>query len=156
MRWWEHGFTGWMNGECADEEMDAGRSGLPSKIDGGSRTILEQEKQHDESGRDKTGRTGRIDSDPGVRQQPARLDLPRCDRTIRTTSITFDRSILSDMLSALRNFLRKPPALYSILFNPDSASLAPLVDPYLRTGPPFPRQKVREGMRTGRRVRMGF
>jgi hypothetical protein len=46
--------------------MDVGRSGLPSKIDGGSRTISEQDKQHDEAERDKADRTGKANVDSGI------------------------------------------------------------------------------------------
>lgn len=134
-----------------------GSRGHLSKIDGGSRTISEQEKQYDESGRDKTGRTGRNNVELGILDdnQPGWIFLD----VIASSGldlITFDRPLLSDSLLALHNLPRKLPALHSFLCTSDLASLAPLVDLYPRSGPLFPHQNLREGMRTGRRVCMDF
>lgn len=120
----EDGVTGRMTGELADEEMDAGRSGLPSKINGGPSTISEQDKQHDESGRDETGRTGRNNVELGILDdnQPGWIFLD----VIASSGpyiMAFDRPLLSDLLFALRDLLRKPPALHSFLCTSDLASL---------------------------------
>jgi hypothetical protein len=152
----EDGVTGRMTGELADEEMDAGRSGLPSKINGGPSTISEQDKQHDESGRDKKDRAGRFNVDLGILDdnQPgwifldviARSGLYQSPSTDQSCSTRSSRFIIS----------HANPRHFTLFFPTRTRLLSSLRSPPRTWRSGWLSPKLTRGMRTGRGVCMGF
>jgi hypothetical protein len=155
---YEDGVTGRMIGGWADEEMDAGRSGSPSKTDRGSRTILEQEKQHDESGRDEADRVGKVNVELGILDdnQPGWIFLdvvtrsglhqsPSTDQSYPTCSSLF---VISR--ADLRHFDLSSPFRTRLLSHLSSIFTLNLDfrSSFIKT--------YERGPKTGRRVCMGF